>query len=200
MILVFTVLVSFLIPDTFLRNFDLQIIAFLFVIYFLTKRFLKDSRIIESVVFCAVVSIVVITTGGSSSPFFFLLYFLLFSVSLLLDPYIALTTAFTLIVMLLGTTKINANFNNLIPIFSLAFLTPFATLIGQEYLQIQKLKTGMGKSKEDTFLFLSLVLKNHIKTIQDAVNNFLGDSELSTIKKSAKDMARLIERFEKNSE
>ena len=56
----------------------------------------------------------------------------------------------------------------------------------------------MEKLKEDTFLFLSLVLKNHLKNINHAVENFTGDHQLEIIKKSAHRMEKLIEKFEKS--
>jgi hypothetical protein len=69
--------------------------------------------------------------------------------------------------------------------------------MGKEYLENQKSKIKSQKSKEDTFLFLSLVLKNHLNNIKTNLDNFMGDHELHQIKKSAKRMSQLIEEFEK---
>lgn len=85
------------------------------------------------------------------------------------------------------------------PIFSLAFLTPFALFLGQEYIENQRSKVKSQKLQQDTFLFLSLLLKNHIKTIKSALENFMGDTQLEEIKKSAKKMEKLIEEFEKST-
>jgi hypothetical protein len=71
--------------------------------------------------------------------------------------------------------------------------------MGQEYTQISKLKSQNSKLKEDTFLMLSLMLKNHIKNIKNAVENFMGDRELHEIKKSAHRMEKVIEEYEKSS-
>jgi hypothetical protein len=142
---------------------------------------------------------IVNTTGATESPFFFLIYFLLFSISLLLEPVISITSTLALIVFFLMSIPPNQSLKNLLPIFSLAFLTPFAMFMGQEYTQISKLKSQNSKLKEDTFLMLSLMLKNHIKNIKNAVENFMGDRELHEIKKSAHRMEKVIEEYEKSS-
>ena len=79
----------------------------------------------------------------------------------------------------------------------MAFITPFAMYMGQEHIESQKSKVKSQKFQEDTFLFISLLLKNHIKNIKEAVENYVGDHELNIIKKSASRMEKLIEKFEK---
>lgn len=80
----------------------------------------------------------------------------------------------------------------------MAFLTPFALYMGQEHIEAKKAKGEQDKIKEDTFLFLSLMLKNHVKNIREAAENYVGDHELGIIRKSAQRMEKLIEKFEKN--
>ncbi len=87
----------------------------------------------------------------------------------------------------------------MIPLLSLALLTPFAMFMGQEYIKSEKLKAKSEKDQEDTFLFLSLLLKNHLKSIKEAIENFMGDKELGEIKKSTGNMEKLIEKFEKEN-
>lgn len=201
--LVVAVVISFIIPKTNLAQYDLQIGAVLFIILFLSKKFLtvssSRSRLIESVVFSLIILLVINTTGGVNSPFFFLIYFLVFSLSLLLEPVISLTTTVTLVVLFLITLPANQGLKQLLPIISLAFLTPFAMLLGQEYIETQRSKVKSQKLKEDTFLFLSLMLKNHLKHIKTAADNFLGDHQLHQIKKNIQEMEKLIEEFEKTS-
>jgi len=201
-ILVITIAFSFLMARTALGDYDLQIAAFLFIVLFMVKKFILSknpaSRLLESVVFTIIVLSIINSTGGSSSPFFFLIYFLLFSLSLLIEPVISITATVTLIIFFLVSLPQNQDFKNLLPIFSLAFLTPFALFMGQEYIEDQKSKAKSQKVQQDTFLFLSLMLKNHLKTINQAVENFLGDKELTEIKKSARKMNKLIEEFEKS--
>jgi len=125
---------------------------------------------------------------------------------LLLEPVISITTTIALVVCFLLTLPEGQNLTRLLPIFSLAFLTPFALFMGQEYIKsqkakvkIQKLRTTLSNKEEDTFLFLSLMLKNHLNTIKEAVENFMGDHQLVTIRKQVKNMERLIDEFEKKS-
>ncbi len=202
-ILIATIAITFLFPKTNLAQYDVQIAAVLFIILFAAKRFFipKDtpSKLMESVIFTMIVLGIVNTTGGTDSPFFFLIYFLLFSISLLLEPIISITTTLALIIFFLFSLPENQNLKALLPIFSLAFLTPFAMFMGQEYIEAQKAKLKAQNLENDTFLFLSLMLKNHIKNIKNAVENFMGDKELHEIKKTAQKMEKVIEEYEKNN-
>jgi len=201
-ILIISIALGFILPKTNLANYDLQLTAFLFVILFLARKFFvaKDSRsrLIESVIFTLIIIGIVNTTGAVGSPFFFLIYFLLFSLSLLLEPLISITTTVTLIVFYLLILPQNQDIKTLLPVISLAFITPFALFLGEEHKRSEKLKVKNEKLQEDTFLFISLMLKNHLKNIKEAVENFVGDHELDIIKKSASRMEKLIEKFEKN--
>ena len=202
LILVFAIVLTFIFPKTNLANYDLQITAILFIILYSVKRFIvaKDiySRLIESVVFTLVIIGIVNSTGGLTSPFFFLIYFLLFSLSLILEPIISITTTVTLIIFFLLNLPANQDFRNLMPIISLAFITPFAMFMGSEHIESQKLKVKSQKLIEETFLFLSLLIKNHLKNIKEALENFVGDHQLEIIKKSVNRMEKLIEKFEKD--
>lgn len=202
-VLIATIGITFIFPKTTLANYDTQIAAVLFIILFVAKKFLipKDtlSKLLESVVFVLIVLGVVNTTGGTESPFFFLIYFLLFSVSMLLEPIISITTTIALIVFFLLSLSEGQSLKNLLPIFSLAFLTPFAMFMGQEFIEIQKSRMRNQKLETDTMLFLSLLLKNYVKTIKEAVENFMGDHQLHIIKRSAQKMEQLIEKYEKTT-
>lgn len=200
LILIFTIILTFVLPKTNLAQYDLQISAGLFILLYLTKNFIISkniySRLIESVIFTLIIMGIVNSTGGMNSPFFFLIHFLLFSLSIILEPIISITTTVTLIIFFLSNLPANQSFNTLMPIISLAFITPFAMFLGQEKIEAEKLKVKSEKTKEDTFLFLSLLLKNHLKSIKEAAQNFVGDHQLEIIKKSAQRMEKLIEKFE----
>jgi len=202
LILVFAIVLTFIFPKTNLANYDLQITAILFIVLYSIKRFVvtKDvySRLIESVVFTLIIMGVVNSTGGLTSPFFFLIFFLLFSLSLILEPIISITTTVTLIIFFLLNLPANQDFKTLLPIISLAFITPFAMFMGSEHIESQKSKVNSQKLKEETFLFLSLLLKNHLRNIKEAVQNFVDDHQLEIIKKSVTRMEKLIEKFEKD--
>lgn len=205
LILILSICFGFIFPKTVLANYDLQIIAILFIILFVVRKWinLNKSRLIESVIFTLVILFVVNTTGGLHSPFFFLLYFLIFSLSLLLEPIIPVTTTLALMLFFIVTFPNNEPIEGLIPVFALAFLTPFALFMGKEYmkvqsseLKIQNLKKTVIKNKEDTFLFLSIMIKNHLHSITKSIDNFMGDHELLTIRKHIRNIEKLIEKFE----
>lgn len=200
-ILIITIALSFIFPKTNLAQYDLQISAFLFIILYLVKRLSgqhknPSSRLTESVVFTLIILMTVNSTGGVNSGFFFLIYFLLFSLSLLLEPVISITATISLIIFFLMSLPPGQSLRNLLPIFSLAFLTPFALFLGQEYVEVQKSKVKTQRLKEDAFLFLSLIIKNHLKNIETSLENFMGDHELNEIKKQVRNMRRLIDKYE----
>jgi len=203
LILVFAIVLTFIFPKTNLAQYDLQITAGLFVILYLVKKFIVKeasySKLLESVIFTLVTMGIINSTGGLASPFFFLSYFLLFSLGLILEPVISITTTLTLVVFFLLGIPPNQDFKTLLPIISLAFLTPVAMYLGQERIEIQKAKVKNQNLQENTFLFLSLMLKNHLKNIKEAVENYVGDHELNIIRKSSDRMEKMIEKFEKQS-
>ena len=201
LILIITIVLAFIFPKTSLATYELQITASLFVLLYLTKKFVSSqnttSRLIESVVFTLIIVTIVNSTGGLNSVFFFLIYFLLFSLSLLLEPIISITATIALIVFFLFSIPQGQNWKTLLPIISLAFITPFAMFLGQEHTEAQKAKVKSQKLQEDSMLFVSLLLKNHLKNIKEAVENFVGDHQLDDIKKNTTRMEKLIEKFEK---
>lgn len=205
--LIGTIFLSFFITHSFFADFELQITALLFILYFLYKKFLKnlsDGYLFESFLFVLIVTNIVNSTGGTNSQFFFLLYFVIFALSLLLEPVISITTslAYAMVYIIFPNP---GNFP-VMQILSLPLLTPFALYLGKEYQKINQQKQEIGslnhqitQEKEDRVLFLSLVLKNHVRDIKDAANNFMGDHELSIIKKSIQKIEKLIEEYEKDN-
>ncbi|PIY72356.1 hypothetical protein COY87_01405 [Candidatus Roizmanbacteria bacterium CG_4_10_14_0_8_um_filter_33_9] len=205
LILILCICFGFVFPKTSLAQYDLQIITILFIILFVGRKLINTnkSRLIESVIFTLVILFVINTTGELASPFFFLLYFLIFSLALLLEPIISVTTSLALILFFVITLPSTEPIQRLIPAFALAFLTPFALFMGKEYkeaqnsnIKVQKLETKLGTSKEDTYLFLSLMIKNHLQSMNQAIDNFIGDHELLTIRKHIRNIEHLIEKFE----
>lgn len=211
-VLVLTVFIAFLFEKSYLAKYELQFVAALFIILYIKKKFLSktteklyrgESRLLESTIFTLVIVGIVNTTGGTLSPYFFLIYFLLFSLSLILEPTISFLTSLVLATLFLIDAPKKVELDYYIPIFSLLFLTPFSVFIGNQYLRSQSLQNKaqeltrkITRTKEDTLLFLSLMLKNHLKKIKEAADNFTGEHQISEIKESAHKMERLIDKFE----
>ncbi len=198
-ILVLAIAFSFLFARSPLAIYDLQLAAILFITLFLLKRFVKTNRAFEAIIFTIIVFVIVNTTGGLQSQFFFLIYFLLFALSLLLEPIETIIATLTAILFYLIYLPQNNLLENLIPLISLALLTPFAMFMGQEFLKNENLKVKNAKEHENTFLFLSLLFKNHLKNIRQSLENFMGDKELGEIKQSTNNMEKLIEKFEQEN-
>jgi hypothetical protein len=201
LVLVLTIALAFLTALTPLAHYDLQIAAVLFILYYAVKRFYLPthprSHLLDSVVFTFVIVMVVMTSGSVGSTFFFLIYFLLFSLALFLEPVIAITATIALVIFFLFSLPPDQGLKTLMPIFSLAFLTPFAMYLGQEYQELQKSKTEITRLEEDNHLFNSLIVRNHIKTIRELVDNFMGDKELHELKRQANRLEKLVEEFER---
>lgn len=196
-VLVIVIALAFLFPQSALAQYDLQLYALLFIVLFAGKRLLKSGKLLDSVVFTFVIFSLVNTTGGTTSPFFFLLYFLLFSLTLLLEPVVSIPITMAAVIFFLLFYPEKSGMQGLLSVFSLAFLMPFSLFMGKEYEKNLVLKKKQQEAQQDTFLFLSLMIKNHLKTIKNSIENFMGDHDLHEIKKSTQDMERLIEKFER---
>lgn len=200
LLLIICVALAFIFPQTGLVAYDIEIAALLFVLLFVARKlslFSRRTRLFESAVFTLIIVGVINITGGLQSPYFFLVHFLLFSISLLLEPIIPIIVTLTLMVFFVFTFHGQATLAQLLPIFSLALMTPFALILGNEYEETKRLKKSMSAQTENTFLFLSLILKNHLREIQNNIENFVGDHELNSIKRQVRNMEKLIDMFEK---
>ncbi|MBI4004570.1 hypothetical protein HY358_00370 [Candidatus Roizmanbacteria bacterium] len=192
-LIILTIGAAFLLKQTPLGIYDVQISAFFIIASLLIKKFTNVSSVyllVESVIISFVVTIIILSTGSLASPLFFLTYFLLFALSLLLEPIIPISATgayVTLFFLFNPPTEPNHFFS----LLSLLLLTPFALFLGRTQSNIRNLE-------ESTFFFLSLVLKNHVKNIKSTADNFLGDHDLDVIKKQAKRMEKLIEEYEKS--
>ncbi len=199
-ILTFIIAIGFALPNTSFAKYDLEIAALLFIFLYLSKHVffkkIKTFRIIESATLTLVVLLTVNTTGGVSSPFFFLVYFLLFSLSLLETPEVSLGISFVLIIFYLFSLPPSPSFKNLLPVFSLAFITPFSLYLGREYLEIQLLRRKNALEKEDFLLFLSLKLKKHIKAALEALEGKTNEADLKKAKKELRAINKLIDKYE----
>jgi len=199
-ILTFTIAIGFALPNTNLAKYDLEIAATLFIFFYLSKhiffRHLRTFRIIESTTLTLVVLLTVNTTGGVKSPFFFLVYFLLFSLSLLEAPEVSLGVAFVLIFFYLFSLPPSPEFKTLLPIFSLAFITPFSLYLGKEYLEIQTLKRKESLEQEDFLLFLSLKIKKQLNSTLQLLEETTKSPDVKKIKNKLRKVIKLIDKYE----
>lgn len=202
LILIICIVLAFIFPQTVLAAYDIEIVAGLFILLFIVRRFSffsKKTRLFESVIFTFIIIGVVTTTGGLTSPYFFLVHFLLFALTLLLEPIIPIIVTLALMIFFLMSLSGSVTIQQILPIFSLALLTPFALILGNEYEETKRLKKSLSSQQENTFLFLSLMLKNNLKEIQKNLDNFTGDHELGSIKRQVRNMDKMIDMFEEKS-
>jgi hypothetical protein len=209
--LIIVIALSFLLNMSFASEYSLQIIAATFIIYFILRKVTKNlpllsERLIDAIIFTFILVTIVNDTGGLASPLFFLNFFLIFALSLLLEPVISISTTLTLMMFYLMSIPPGQTLEKILPLFALPFLTPFALFLGEEQKKITHYKSQITqteidhqKTKEQNLLFLSLTLKEHIKTILEAVENFVGERELNRIKITSKRAEKLIEEYEKEN-
>lgn len=105
------------------------------------------------------------------------------------EPIVSFSTSMIIILLFILSSPSDLPFKSVIPIFSLAFLSPFALLLSQERLATEKLK-------ENTFLFLSLTLKKHLISIKELLENLKEETEAQAIKKQVNIIEKLIEKYE----
>jgi hypothetical protein len=184
--------------------YDLQITALFFALYIMGKRFIKTHLIVDAVFFTLIIMNIVLTTGGLGSPFFFLIYFLLFALAMLLEPVVSLTTTLGILALFLPYLPAQARLTDLLPLLSLPFLVPFAVFLGSEMRKrdrerkkIASLIDQQSSTEQDALIFISTIVKGHMQSIEEALDNFHGDHELSAIRTSTRRLKKLIDKFEK---
>lgn len=195
-----------------LARYDLQVMAFLFIVYFFAKRlfFQKIGFIyFEAWLFVFIICSTVFSTGGATSPFFFLLYFLLFALALILDPLVGLILTITLAILFFSIGNFQLELKQLLPVLSLPFIAPFAKYLGdlqrryfQQKQEIKRLEKAKTKSdhletyeKTQTFIFLNTVFQSHLEDFKDRLENFMGDADLDYLKSKVKELEKAFVNF-----
>ena len=166
--------------------YTLQLVALFllayFVNYFMQARLKsipsrRATLTINAVIFSTVILLLVASTGGLGSPLFFLIYFLLFGVSLMFEPDVAisLTVILTIFFLILPTDEPLASY--FIQISSIVLLAPLAIFFGREYLKLleaerkitilKKDSKSLEHQETDSLLWLSLNLKSALHSILD---------------------------------
>lgn len=201
-LLILSVASAFILSLVIPAELELQFVALVFAVYFIFKKLssslLKGAFIdsIDSIAFTLVFVHIVLTTGGLQSDYFFLLYFLIFALSLMLEPIISVTTTLAIVLLFFITGPFEESLIHIIPLLSLPLLTPFALMLGNQYKKEQLVEKKLASEESDSNLFIFLIVKGHLKTIEDALRNFNGDDELATIKRTVKRLHKLIDDYE----
>lgn len=125
----------FWVSNPLLAAHSLQLAALLLVTFIITHRVLKpDSfKLAESTTSTMAVILVTYATGGITSSLFWLNYFLLFELSLLLEPIIAIVLTITLFLFYFFTLEPSLSPFQLISLTAFLFMTPLAYFFGRLY-------------------------------------------------------------------
>lgn len=215
-IVIITLFITFIISFSPLSAFELQIAALICILYFLYKKslgknyqFLFSPRIIDSIVYVFVVGSIVNSTGGINSYFFFLYYFLIFALSLLLEPDVSITITLGVLILFYTFTP-QLSFSNYITLISLPIMVPFALILGGEYAKILKqkkqiedlkciqrrLEEKIAEEEKENKLFLSLIVKTHLKHAQKISESLPQEKASFALKKILGRTEKLISRYE----
>jgi len=120
-----------------LTDYNLQLIAFLVIIYSGSRFFIRKT-VIDMIALSLAVFLLVFATGALSSPIFFLLYFLLFGLSLLFEPAssLFLVTLLTVLFLIIPTGK--DLLHELLQLASLFMIVPLAVIFGKQYIKLRR--------------------------------------------------------------
>lgn len=200
-------------PD--LSYFNLQLVAFLVIIFFTKNLIFKNlqSKTIDIIILTLIVLLLVFSTGGAGSPLFFLLYFLLFGLSFLFEPS---TTVVFSILLLIFLAPFVRTINEATSIFSLVLITPLALFFGQQYLKnlsAQKRvkiyqsrwlenEKSLENEESNVLLWLTTAFRPTVSEIMDRTSQLLSDiGRLSPTQKShLKRIRKLLKQVNKSGE
>ena len=198
LLIITTCFFAFLWSKTSLKGFSLQISAVLFLFFILARRFFKKTSLfipLEAVFFTTLILLLVFDTGGLTSPLFFLVYFLLFSLSLLLEPLTAFVLSLTLIILFISSMPELKNFEGLLPLFSLPFITPLVVFFGREHQNLKKTEKELAHDEKQTLLWLTTTFKEHLNNISELLlsitNNNLSNQQRENLKAINHNVKRL---------
>lgn len=163
-----------------------QIIAFLAIVFILL---IKQKKYLLYLI-ALITNLIVFTTHGLTSPLFFLVYFLLFALAFKYPP--RLTLVYSLILIILLAQSLNSLIS-LIPLLSLALISPIAWFIGLQHQENQQLHTDISVDETDIFLWFSLKFKNSLNQILDSTSILLSNPRLSPNQKDE------LQKIKKNS-
>lgn len=211
-VLILTIFISYIIAMTLGTRFELEILAGIFIVYILLKKFLPQQswdtgltshHMIDSVLFTGIIMLIVLSTGGTTSPLYFLTYFLLFALALMAEPITSATSAIAIMFALFVHVPETRTFNDILLICSIPFMVPFSLYIGSTHATMKKKKNSRRSEQSmssavqtDALLFVSTVVRGHLNSMSSLIENFRGDHELSELKATVRRLEKLIDKFE----
>lgn len=134
-ILTAAIIIAFMISASY--RYEIFFIGAVISLYWLIKTTLlahpPHHRLLDASVGAILIVNLILLTGGINSPVFFLTYFLLFALGLLLEPMASFIATVVLIIGFLLQLPDGQTLTSLLPLVSLALMTPFALILGQEY-------------------------------------------------------------------
>ncbi|MBI2616690.1 hypothetical protein HYW55_00990 [Candidatus Gottesmanbacteria bacterium] len=120
-----------------LSYYSLQLTAILLLTLIITHRILKPSsfKLAESTISTMAVLLITNATGGLTSPLFFLNYFILFELSLLLEPLIAIAVSVLFLLFYFLTAEVGYGTLTYLELLAFPLITPFAYFFGSFYFK-----------------------------------------------------------------
>lgn len=211
--LVLTALVIFFWTQSPFEKYNLQLVAFLAILFFISQKIAGDNFLAHPanlIIFTAVTLLLVSDTGGLESPIFFTIYFLLFGTALLASTPIVLTL--TILIMIFFAPSLTST-NAAIQLASLLLITPLAILFGRQYLQLlnqqgeiillkktnEANEKSLAQQETNALIWLSLNLKTTLAEISEILSSLLADiahlnlDQTKKLKKIHKQTHRLLE-------
>lgn len=171
LVLTTCVLFAFIWTDNkILAAYNLQLVAFLLIVYFGSRFFVKKP-VIDMSALSLLTFILVFATGALSSPLFFLLYFLLFGLALLFEPASSLFLVILLTVLFLLIPESQDLLPELLQLASLFLIVPLAVIFGKQYIKLKRneLEVRALESEEKTLTKKVEAQKSKVKYWTDAV-------------------------------
>ncbi|MBI2025906.1 MAG: hypothetical protein HYT06_00845 [Candidatus Levybacteria bacterium] len=183
----FSFLVIFIWQESPLKDYTVQILGLLIVLYFIVsarkggKGFLTlgGEGILGVFLLNTLIFLLIFSTGGIESALFFVLYFLAFGIAFVFDPLNVFV--FVLGSLLIFFPDINADLTaNGLKLGSLALISPLAYFFGREYRRSDETDEKVNALKERTRQAADTISEDLEEVIEDEKQN-LKDKDIEKL-------------------
>jgi len=181
LLIIASFLTIFIIEQTQLADYQIQIIIILIITYFFLSYISKKNTSqkprfggsSDIFILTVVVLLLVIATGSLYSPIFFLIYFLAFGIAFIFEPVAVFIFTFGAICLFMSEVLKNHAIESFIRIGSIILISPLAYFFGQQYRVVfQKTKTDQKKEK------IASLIKADVKDILKTQEKLKGKTTL----------------------